>query len=301
LPTELSAGFTYGLIAAIAFAFADPGAAFLSRRMGPLPTTLLVAVAGLPLVALATVLYSQPLAASPSATALVIVLGIGSSVSYVGLYYAFAVGPLAVVGPITATFGTVTVVFAVVFLGERLTLPQTAAVIIATAGSLLASIEIRGVARIGIAGYGPPAALGAVVLGSAITVLLQHPIRANGWVPTVIAERTGVAFAAGLALLLARKWSWPGMAALGLPGHPGRLSKRFLALIGCVGVFDAIAFSSFAIGLSAAPAWLVALVAATSPIVLMIAGLVVLHERLRPVQWVGVGCVFCSMAVIAVG
>jgi len=42
-------------------------------------------------------------------------------------------------------------------------------------------------------------------------------------------------------------------------------------------------------------------VAATSPIVLLFGGLVILHERLRPLQWVGVAFVFSSMAIIAFG
>ena len=156
----MSAGFLYGLGAAIAFALADPGAAFLSRRMGALTTTLLVALAGLPVVAIAAVLFDQPLAAPLGATLLVLLLGVGGSVSYVGLYYAFAVGPLAVVGPITAMFGTVTVVFAVIFLGERLTVTETAAVVMAAAGSVLAAVEFRGLSQVRFVEYGPLAALG---------------------------------------------------------------------------------------------------------------------------------------------
>src|SRR6185295_3672423 len=109
---------------------------------------------------------------------------------------------------ITAMFGAVTVVFAVIFLGERLTLAETIAVVIAGGGSLLAAVEFRGLKQVRLIGYGPLAALAAVVLGSAITVLLQDPIRANGWVPTVIAERTGVALAAGLGLLLVNSGAW---------------------------------------------------------------------------------------------
>jgi drug/metabolite transporter (DMT)-like permease len=296
----VSAGFLYGLGAAIAFALADPGAAFLSRRMGALTTTLLVALAGLPVVAMAAVVFDQPLAAPLGVTLLVLLLGVGGSLSYVGLYYAFAVGPLAVVGPITAMFGTVTVVFAVIFLGERLTVTETAAVVMAATGSLLAAVEFRGLNQVRFVGNGPLAALGAVVLGSAITVLLQPPIRAYGWVPTVIAERTGVALAAGLALLVVSTQAYPALAGPRSSLRRQRLSKRFLALIACIGLCDSIAFSFFAIGLSGAPAWLVAVMAATSPIVLLVGGLAVLRERLRPLQWVGVGCVFCSMAVIAI-
>ena len=296
----LSAGFLYGLGAAIAFALADPGAAFLSRRMGALAATLLVAIAGLPLVALGTLVYNEPLATSVSSTVVGLLLGVGAAISYVGLYYAFAVGPLSVVGPITAMFGTVTVLFAVLFLGERLTIAETAAVIIAATGSVLAAIEIKASGRIKFIGLGPLAAMGAVLLGSAITVMMQHPIRADGWVPTVIAVRIGVAITACVALFAVAKF-WPGMGGLDTPTNGARLPKRFVALIAAIGCFDAIAFSSYAIGLSTAPVWLVGLVAATSPIVLLFGGLVILHERLRPLQWVGVAFVFSSMAIIAFG
>ncbi len=296
----LSAGFLYGLGAAVAFALADPGAAFLSRRMGALAATLLVAIAGVPLVALGTLVYNEPLVTSVPATVVALLLGIGAAVSYVGLYYAFAVGPLSVVGPITALFGTVTVLFAVLFLGERLTIGETVAVIIAASGSILAAIEFKGSGRIQLIGLGPLAALGAVVLGSAITVMMQHPIRSNGWVPTVIAVRIGVAITAGIALFAVSRF-WPGIGGLDAPRNSPRLPKRFVALIAAIGCFDAIAFSSYAIGLSTAPVWLVGIVAATSPIVLLFGGQLILHERLRPLQWVGVAFVFSSMAIIAFG
>jgi len=296
----LSAGFLYGLGAAVAFALADPGAAFLSRRMGALAATLLVAIAGVPLVALGTLVYNERLVTSVPATVVALLLGIGAAVSYVGLYYAFAVGPLSVVGPITALFGTVTVLFAVLFLGERLTIGETVAVIIAASGSILAAIEFKGSGRIQLIGLGPLAALGAVVLGSAITVMMQHPIRSNGWVPTVIAVRIGVAITAGIALFAVSRF-WPGIGGLDAPRNSPRLPKRFVALIAAIGCFDAIAFSSYAIGLSTAPVWLVGIVAATSPIVLLFGGQLILHERLRPLQWVGVAFVFSSMAIIAFG
>ena len=296
----LSAGFLYGLGAAVAFALADPGAAFLSRRMGALAATLLVAIAGVPLVAVGTLVYNEPLVTSVSATVVALLLGIGAAVSYVGLYYAFAVGPLSVVGPITALFGTVTVLFAVLFLGERLTIAETIAVIIAASGSILAAIEFKGSGRIQLIGLGPLAAFGAVLLGSAITVMMQHPIRTEGWVPTVIAVRIGVAITAGIALFAVSRIQ-PGVGGLDAPRNGAQLPKRFVALIAAIGCFDAIAFSSYAIGLSAAPVWLVGIVAATSPIVLLFGGQLILHERLRPLQWVGVAFVFSSMAVIAFG
>src|SRR5437867_10083882 len=128
----------------------------------------------------------------------------------------------SVVGPITALFGTVTVLFAVLFLGERLTIAETVAVIIAASGSILAAIEFKGSGRIQLIGLGPLSALGAVVLGSAITVMMQHPIRADGWVPTVIAVQIGVAITACVALFAVAKF-WPGMGGLDTPTNGARL------------------------------------------------------------------------------
>ena len=296
----LSLGFIYGLGAAIAFALADPGAAFISRRLGALAATLLVAIAGIPLVAIGALIYNEPLATTVPATMVALVLGIGAAMSYIGLYYAFAVGPLSVVGPITSLFGTVTVLFAVLFLGERLTPAETIAVIIAATGSLLAAVELKGSGKFQLIGLGPLAALGAVILGSAVTVMMEHPIRTEGWVPTVIAVRIGVVIATAV-LLIAVTRLWPGMAGLDAPKANIKMPKRYLGFIAAIGCFDAIAFSSFSIGLSTAPVWLVGLVAATSPIVLLVGGLLVLHERLRPTQWIGVAFVFSSMAIIAFG
>ena len=190
--------------------------------------------------------------------------------------------------------------FAVLFLGERLTVAETIAVVIAATGSVLAAVELKGSGKVQLIGMGPLAALGAVVLGSAVTVMMQHPIKTEGWVPTVIAVRIGVVIATAVLLLAVSRF-WPGMAGLDAPQQRIKLPKRYLGFIAAIGCFDAVAFSSFSIGLTAAPVWLVGLVAATSPIVLLVGGLLVLHERLRPMQWVGVAFVFCSMAIIAFG
>jgi drug/metabolite transporter (DMT)-like permease len=296
----LTAGFLYGLGAALAFAVADPGAAFLSRRIGALAATLVVAAAGLPLVLLAALIFDEPVVTSVPLTLFLMVLGVGAALSYIGLYYAFAVGPLAVVGPITSMFGTVTVVLAVIFLGERLTPIEAVAVVMAATGALLGAVEFRGLNRLRFAGHGPVVAVGAVIVGSAISVLLQHPIRAIGWIPAVIGVRAGVAVTAGVCLVFAGSSMWPEGASILRPSRTATsMSSGLLALAVCIGMADAVAFSSFSLGLAKSPAWLVAIVAAASPMVLLLAGLAVLKERLQPLQWLGVALVFFSLALLA--
>ena len=76
--------------------------------------------------------------------ALLSVIGI---VSLAALYRAFAIGPIAVVSPVVASYAALTVILIVIFLGERLTMGQIIAIGVTFIGVAVASTDIRELRR----------------------------------------------------------------------------------------------------------------------------------------------------------
>lgn len=63
--------------------------------------------------------------------------------SYLAFYGALAAGPISLVSPIASCYAAVTVVLAVVIVGERISTAETAAVLITISGAMLASSDLR--------------------------------------------------------------------------------------------------------------------------------------------------------------
>src|SRR5712691_2007143 len=127
-------GILFGLGAAVAWGCADYVAASAGRRVGALRVVLgfhVLATAILALVMLMPGSLSDVTAADLPFFALVGAVGWGS---YVCFYRALAIGPISVLSPIVSGYAAVTVILAVVFLGERLSLAETVAVLVSFTG-----------------------------------------------------------------------------------------------------------------------------------------------------------------------
>src|SRR5207248_1472518 len=70
-------------------------------------------------------------------------LALIGTLSLAALYRAFALGPIAVVSPVVASYAALSVIGIVVFVGERLTAGQFAAIAITFVGVVVASTDIR--------------------------------------------------------------------------------------------------------------------------------------------------------------
>jgi chloramphenicol-sensitive protein RarD len=66
------------------------------------------------------------------------------------------------------------------------------------------------------------------------------------------------------------------------------------------GVLDVAGLAVFAFGISQAPTWLVGLASSFGPAVTIVIAVVVLGERLKPIQWFGLCGVAVGMVAIAI-
>jgi drug/metabolite transporter (DMT)-like permease len=73
------------------------------------------------------------------------------------------------------------------------------------------------------------------------------------------------------------------------------------ALLIVLGGLNALGQLTRALALETAPAWLVGLVVSTSPAAVLATAVLVLHERVGPAQWLGIGLIIAGLALVAAG
>jgi len=315
-------GLVLGLGAALAWGLTDISATIVSRRIGTLLTAAGMQVIAVVLVGGLFLLSGQSLPPDAVDFAQVVVVGALSAVAYLATYQAFRLGPISVVSPVMSAYGGLTVVLAVIVLGETLTAVQAVGAVVATLGVVLAGVVLdRDLRRTRLVSPGVVFAIIALLLWAWFTILLAGPIRSAGWLPVIAVSRTvtGIVLWVIVAAALWFLWSRPprpepaaadpGETSGGQPevtataGDPSSLSRALrvrstLLLMVAMGVLDACGYVAFSVGLEGSMAWLVGLAGSFAPIVTVFFGVGWLHERLRPTQWAGIGMVLVGVMVI---
>jgi drug/metabolite transporter (DMT)-like permease len=291
-------GILLGLTAAFAWGLTDTAATFASRRVGSLRATAgtqLTSVAVLGALLLAT---GASLPGDPAVTLTAIACGAIAAVAYLAFFTALRHGPITVVSPVVSTYGGLTVVLSVLLLGEALAPLQALGVVVATTGVVLASVSFTGGLR-GARPVGPGVAYAVVALVAfaALTVVMSGPIRAAGWLPVLLLARTANAGTVWLILGVSRRVR---------PADPasaeGRaVDRRALGLVLAAGLLDIGGFIAFAVGLEISQTWLIGITSSFGPVIAVAAGVLLLGERPRPIQWLGLGLVGVSIFLIALG
>ena len=129
----------YALCAAVAWGAGDFLGAVGTRRAGLLGTMCtgqVVACLALALLALTPVPVGRP---GPGDLVTLAASGVLGVISYAGFYRALQLGPVSLVSPMFSAYAVVAVILAVVFGGERLTLPGLAGVALTIGGVVLVS------------------------------------------------------------------------------------------------------------------------------------------------------------------
>ncbi|MEA2622927.1 MAG: hypothetical protein QOH61_1837 [Chloroflexota bacterium] len=332
----MTLGIALALATSLTFGVSDGLAALSARLVGTVRTTagsLLVSMTILLVVAL--ILHFE-LPADPAALLPVAALGVMHGLSYFTFVRALQLGPVSVVGPLTASAGVVTVVLAVILLGEHPRPVQLAAVPVAGLGCILAVLRFdRGAGgRPALIGLGPLFAGATCVLGSLYTIGLTAAIHSMGWVTAVVVSRA-LSVSVALAVVIGVVGRTRRRAAASEPAYviasdstsaepsfaiasdstpavslsfgalrsrlPGRPTRRAVLLVGVIGVTAATGQLTRALALERTPAWLVGLIASTSPVIVLGIGLTLMHERLTRTQWTGVALVGTGVLLVTLG
>lgn len=274
----------WGLVAAVLWGVADFSAALLSRRLRAIPTVLLVQGFGLAVVTAVYVVVRPPWTADAFDIALLALDGALATFAYVALYRGLALGPVALVSPIAASYAVVAIGLAVLVLGDRLSTEVLLASAVTIGGVVLTSAHPRSLESPREPGGVPNAALAAVLFGGGTFILARCSLEI-GWLTTVFLGRAFTVL--GIAALAA--WRREGVR---------HVDRRGLAGVAGLGLIDALGILAFAWGVEVALASLVIAVSATFPFVSVAGGMVVLEERPARSQLVGVVLVVAGLVLL---
>lgn len=208
-------------------------------------------------------------------------IGIGlaavGSFSLFLLYRGLALGPIAVVSPIVASYSALTVVLVVVFLGDRLTAEQTVAIGIVFAGVLLSTADLRAV----VATFrrplpGVPISLLATVGFAIWGALFAAGTRQHDGMALILVGRASAIVMMAAAIAAARR------------ERPREFGPTSAVLVVTVGVFDTLANVAFMLGVQTGNAAIAITGSGLYPLLPAVLGIVRHGERLAPNQYVGI-------------
>lgn len=294
-------GLLTGLGAALSWGTLDLFSALASRRVGSLRVTTGMQVVGAALIWLVALGTGVSMPTDPIVLVGGSLVGLAGAGAYLSYFTGLRIGPISVVSGMVAAYGGLTVVLAVLFRGESLTLLQALGATVATVGVILTGIAFDGGLRsIKFAGPGVVFAIVALVLFAAMTIGSDIVLERTGWLQILLMSRSANAIISVLVLVVA-------MTALRRPAAPllqgeeadgGRIDKKVVGAVALAGTLDVLGLMAFVYGLEVAETWLVGLASSFGPAVTIVVAVALLGERLKPIQWAGLAGVLVGMILI---
>ncbi len=292
-------GLDYGLIAALCWGSTDVMAAIGSRRLGSIRVVAIAQVSSLMIAIGVAVYLGVEIPDEPWVLLLSAFFGVVAAGAYLSFFTALRIGPLAVVSPVVAAYGGLTVALSVLVRGESLAPLQAFGAIVATLGVVLTGVVFEGGWRgTRVVGRGVFFSVIALSLFAVLTVGLGTPIEAAGWLAVLLTSRLANAATIWVVLavvLIARPRGSDALLTASAAPSPRAYIAAALA-----GVLDIVGFVAFAIGLEVAPTWIVGLASSFGPVVAVIVAVALWGERLRPSQWVGLAGIAAGLVAVAI-
>lgn len=273
-----------GLVAALVWAVHDLLARKLSQGAALLPIVLVVLGSGTVFLALPAAALGDWSALTPAATGLALGAGAAFAVAIGALYRAFSLAPTRIVSPIIGAYPVLSLVLAVVQ-GRAVTLWDWIAVLAVVVGigvvSLTSDADARAPSPLRAMGWSFVSACGF----AATFALGQEAARQGSDLPTILITRA--AATALIGVLFLRRGS--GMASL----------RGNLWLLCAMGSFDAMALALVTASGNLPLAEYATVASSLFGVGTILLAACFLHERLRPLQWLGVAVVFTGIGILS--
>lgn len=281
----------FGLGAALGWGFADLFAALSSRRVGAFATVVLAQAASAILVTVVMVVAGPDLSGLGEVATWLLPNAVVTAAAYLTLYRALELGPVAVVSPVLAAYAVLPVLLAVVLLGESLGGPQILGIVVTVAGAMLASTDLRAVAR-GRGGIsaGLPWAIASALLFGVATYVLGWAARRAGWLPSLWVARSSTAMLFGIVAIALRARTGRSFGSL--------LPIPAIGLAAVLGVVDLAGTMSYSRGAEVGLVSIVTAVSAIYPLIPVFGGVTLFGERPAANQYLGVVMVVAGLVVL---
>ena len=269
--------------ASLSFGFADFYGGLSSRRAALVAVMAGAQVAGLAVIAVVVAVRAAPFPGAGILPWTVLAAFIGMA-ALACLYRGLAVGSMSVVAPIAATAAVIPVVVGAAR-GEAPAALQNAGIALALGGVLLASRAPGGATPRRFAQGAGLGILAALFIGVFLVVFDAAAEHDPYW-----------------ASLLLRATSALLLLTVALVTRPSfRLGGRLLGVIALVGVLDMAGNTLFAVASTKGLVGVVSVLSSLYPVVTVALARLLLAERMRRSQGVGVAAAFAGVGLIAVG
>jgi drug/metabolite transporter (DMT)-like permease len=239
---------------------------------GVVPVLVVIALAGAPFPGGRAVVLS-------------LVAGIAGALAISGFYRALAIGTMSIVAPISAT-GVALPVFVGIATGDALSRVVSVGLVVTVAGVVLASRETHADAERAAAGRRSIGLALLAAIGFGTYFVMADAAADDSVLWLLVLSRV---IPAPAAVLLAR--------ARGMRAPPRRIA---LVLV-FAGLVDCAATGLYALANTKGALSIVAVVGSLYPVMTVVLARLVLGERIRPLQRVGVVAALAGVAMIASG
>ena len=260
------------------------------RRMGSRATVMVAQIVGLLCFGILWVVTTPEWGLPARDVAILLGSGCFAGIAYFTAYRGLELGPVALVSPIASAFAAVTVLLAVVLLGESLGPILLSGVVLTIVGVVLASTDLR---RFEVEAKrhrrGLPYAFAAMV-GFGVAAFVSGSLAKDyGWLPPIALSRVGSVILIAAVTLAMRAREREGMR---------RISPRNLGIAAAAGVTDIIGVVAYSRGSELGLISIVAAVSATFTLIPVAGGILLFSERPAPNQLVGLVLVIGGLAAL---
>lgn len=285
----------YGLLAALGWGLSDLWAAISGRRIGSGRTVVVAQVAAAVVVTLLVLVVRPDLSGIPTVAPWLIPNAFLGAAAFATLYKGLQLGPIAVVSPVLASYALIPVLLSVLLLGETLGGWEWVGVAVTIAGAALTSTDPRALrAGTRTKPAGLPWAIASTLMFGVATYVMGWAAKEAGFLPSLWFGRltmTGVFLIAAFVL-------WVRSRSAGGPRDPVAPSMLRLAVL--VGVLELVGTISYARGAEVGLVSIVTAASATYPLIPVFGGVVLLHERPVPTQYLGIAMVIVGLLLLGV-
>ena len=285
----------YGLAAALGWGLSDLWAAISGRRVGSGRTLVVAQVAAAVVVTVLVVIARPDLSGIRTVAPWLVPNAFLGAAAFATLYRALQLGPVAVVSPVLASYAVVPVFLSVVLLGETLGGWEVLGVVVTIAGVVLTSTDpkaLRTGTRTKSAGL--PWAIGSTLLFGVATYVMGWAAKEAGFLPSLWFGRLTMTSVVLIAALVLRVRS----RSTGEARDPVVPSMLRLAVL--VGLMELVGTIAYARGAEVGLVSIVTAASATYPLIPVLGGVVLLHERPVPTQYLGIAMVIGGLLLLGV-
>lgn len=276
----------FGLTAALIWAVHDLLARKVSQGAALLPIITLVLGSGCVVLAPIAIAYGDWGAMTATAVTVSVAYGLAYALAGGALYKAFSLAPVRLVSPVIGAYPMLSLLIAFAQ-GQPITLTDWLAVAAIVLGIAIVAIAARDDAPEGYAAA-PAVALGWAALsgiGFAATFALgQEATRQGAELPAMLIGR----FVALAAILLIALWF----------RAPLRPQAGRIWLLALMGTFDAVALGLVTAAGALPRAEYASVTSSLFGVLTVLLAAWFLRERVRSVQWLGIGAVFAGIAIL---